>query len=63
MDKDVTHTHNGILAIKRMKAFHLRQLDRSTWYYAKRNKSDRERQTPYDLTYMLNLKNNINKRK
>ena len=26
-------------------------------YYAKRNKSDRESQIPYDFTYMQNLKN------
>ena len=30
-------------------------------YYAKWNKSDRERQTPFDLTYMWNLKNKMNK--
>ena len=28
-------------------------------YYAKWNKSDRERQIPYDFTYMWNLKNKI----
>ena len=38
-------------------------MDRSIWHYAKRNKLDRERQTPYDLTYMLNLKSNINEQK
>ena len=32
-------------------------MDESRVYYAKRNKSDRERQIPYDLTYMWNLKN------
>ena len=31
------------------------------WYYAKLNKSERERQTtPYDLTLMWNLKNKTN---
>ena len=29
-------------------------------YYAKSNKSDRERQTLYDFTYMWNLKNKTN---
>ena len=31
-------------------------MDRPQGHYAKRNKSDRERQIPYDLTYMWNLK-------
>ena len=26
------------------------------WYYAKWNKSDEQRQIPYDVTYMWNLK-------
>ena len=30
-------------------------------HYAKGNKSDRERQILYDITYMWNLKNTINK--
>ena len=29
-------------------------------YYAKWNKADRERQIPYDITYMWNLKYNTN---
>ena len=29
-------------------------------YYAKWNKSDRERQIPYDFTYMWNLKEKVN---
>ena len=29
-------------------------------YYAKRNKSGRERQIPYDVPYMWNLKNTTN---
>ena len=36
----------------------------SPWmYYARWNKSDRERQIPYDFTYMWNLKNTTNKTK
>ena len=31
-------------------------MDGSRGYHAKKNKSDRERQIPYDLTYMWNLK-------
>ena len=29
-------------------------------YHTKRSKSERERQTPYDLTYMWNLKYDTN---
>ena len=36
-------------------------MDGSRGYYANWNKSDRERQIPYDLTYMWNLKKQINK--
>lgn len=32
-------------------------MDESIGYYAKWNKSYRERQIPYDFTYMWNLKN------
>ena len=32
-------------------------MDRAREYYAKRNKSVRERQIPYDVTYMWNLRN------
>lgn len=35
-------------------------IDRSRGYYAKWNKSDRERQISYDFTYMWNLKNKTN---
>ena len=35
-------------------------MDEPREYYAKWNKSDRERQIPYDLTYMCNLKNKTN---
>ena len=36
-------------------------MDGSRGYYAKWNKSDGERQTPYDFTYMWNLKKQMNK--
>ena len=34
-------------------------MDGPRGYYAKGNKSDRERQIVYDITYMWNLKNNL----
>ena len=69
MDKEFviyihTHTHtyihiyNGIL-LSHKKEWNLAisgNMDGSTGYYAKWNKSDRERQIPYDITYMWNLK-------
>ena len=36
-------------------------MDEPGGYYAKWNKSDRERQIPYDFTYWWNLKNKTNK--
>ena len=43
-------------------------MDGPRWYYVKGSKSDRERQIPYDFTYMWNIKNqnkwtNITKQK
>ena len=37
-----------------------RHMDGLRGYYAKWNKSDRERQILYDITYMWNLKSTIN---
>ena len=52
MDKeDVVQIYNGILLIKKMNEI-LPFLDGVGGHYAKRNKSDRERQIPYDITYM-----------
>ena len=36
-------------------------MDGPRGYYAKKNMPDRERQTPFDITYMWNLKIKINK--
>ena len=36
-------------------------MDRPTGYYAKWNNSDKERQIPYDFTYIWNLINKTNK--
>lgn len=38
-------------------------MDLEVWYFAKWNKSDKEKQTPYDFAYMWNLKNQTNKTK
>ena len=46
-------------AIKRMKFCHL-QKHGSREYNAKQNKPVRERQIPYDFTYMWNLRNKTN---
>ena len=35
-------------------------MDRLRDYHTKRSKSERERQIPYDITYMWNLKNDTN---
>ena len=60
-----THTHTQKMeyysAIKRMKFYHLQQQTNGLGgYYARWNKSDRERQIQYDITYMWNLKNTTN---
>ena len=47
--------YNGILLIKKMNEI-LPFLDGLGGYYAKRNKSDRERQILHDFTYLWNLK-------
>ena len=38
-------------------------MDRTRRYYVKQNKSVRERQIPYDLTLMWNLRNKINEQR
>ena len=38
-------------------------MDRSRGYYAKWNKSDKEREIPHDLAYMWNLRNRTNETK
>ena len=39
-----------------MKSCHLNKIDGPRGYYAKWNKSDQERQTPYDSTHKWNKK-------
>ena len=61
--EDVIYTYNGIL-FSHKKQWDLsisRNMDRPRGYYAKWSKSDRERQIPYDLTHMGNLKNKTKK--
>ena len=37
-------------------------MDETKRYYAKWNNSDREKQIPYDFTYLGNIKNKINEK-
>ena len=50
------HAHNGIL-FSHKKEGNLANMDGPWKQDPKRNKSDREGQMPYDLTYMWNVKN------
>ena len=56
--EDVVHTYNGILLSykKEWKLAICDNMDGPRGYYAKWNKLGRERQIPYDLPYMWNLK-------
>ena len=59
MDKeDVVHIYNGILLShkKRMNNAVFSNMDGPRDYHTKWSKSGRERQIPYDITYMWNLK-------
>ena len=52
-----THTHNGIL-LSHKKGWNFdiyNNMDKLGGHYTKWHKSDRERQIPYDITYMQNL--------
>ena len=61
--KVVVHLHNGILhgCKKEGNLTFCNSMDRPGEYYAKWNKPIRERQIPYDFTYMWNLINKTNK--
>ena len=53
-----THTHNGIL-LSHKKEWNdaiCSNMDRPGDYHTKQSKSDREKQTSYDIPYMWNLK-------
>ena len=63
MDKEgVVSTHNGmLLSHKNNKIFAIcRDMDAPREYYAKWNKSDRERQIPHGITYTWGVKHNTN---
>ena len=57
-----THTHNGILLSHKKEGNNAicNNMDGHRYYYTKCSKSERERQKPYDITYMWNLKYNTN---
>ena len=48
---------------KKVKSCHCDNMDRPWGYYVKWNKSDRERQMPYDFSHMWNIKNKQTKNK
>ena len=63
MDKeDVVHIYNGILLShkKEWKNAICSNMDEPRDYHTKWSKPDRERQIPYDITYMWNLKYDTN---
>ena len=63
MDKeDVVYIHNGIL-LSHKKEWNnaiYSNIDGPRDYHTKWSKSERERQIPYDITYMWNLKYDTN---
>ena len=62
MDKDVAHIYNGIL-LSHKKEWNnaiCSNMDGPRDNHANWSKSDRERQTPYDITYTWNLKYDTN---
>ena len=63
MDKDdVVYVHNGIL-LSRKKEWNnaiCSNMDEPRDYHTKQSKSERERQIPYAITYMWNLKYDAN---
>ena len=60
--KQLTHTDNGILLShqKEWKLAICNNMDGTRVYYAKQNKSVRERQISYDFFHMWNLRNKTN---
>ena len=57
MDKeDLVHMYSGILVTGKNETMPLQHTDGSRGYYAKRSKSDRDMQIPYDIAYMWSLK-------
>ena len=60
--EDVVHIYNGILLSHKKERNNVisNNMDGPRDYHTKRNKSERERQIPYDITYMWNLKYDTN---
>ena len=60
--KDAVHICNGTLLIHKKKWNNAicSDMDGTRDYHTKWSKSDRERQIPYDIIYMWNLKNETN---
>ena len=58
MDKDVVHMYNEILLSHKKEQNNAicRNMDGSRDYHTKGSKSKREKQIPYDIIYMRNLK-------
>ena len=54
--KDVVHVYKGILLIKSMKQCVSSSMDGPRDYPTKWSKLVRERQTPFEVTYVWNLK-------
>ena len=65
MDKeDVVHIYNGIL-LSHKKEWNnaiYSNMDGPRDYHTKQSKSEKERQIPYDITYLWNLKYDTNER-
>ena len=62
MDKDVVHIYNEILLSHKKEQNNAicSNMDGPRGYRTKWSKSERERQIPYDITYMWNLKYDTN---
>ena len=60
--KEVVHIYNGILLRHQKEGNHpnRRNVDATRGYITKGSKSERERQIPYDITNMWNLKYDTN---
>ena len=63
MDEDMVHIYNGILLSheKEWNTAICSNMDRTRDYHSKWSRSDRQRQIPYSITYMWNLKYDLNK--
>ena len=55
-EEDVGYTYNGITQPLKRNNVICTNMDGPRDYHAKQSKSERERQIPYDITYMWNQK-------